>query len=100
MRTIGAEQDPAGAFVQLPGQLPAGAPASSAGSILLIPWNGAKTDLTTYMKNVDQHPSQYPDPEPKWRELTGNINGYGAVSIISYTLGLVGLVGFGISFAF
>jgi hypothetical protein len=68
----------------------------AAGSVLLIPWNGAKKDLDGLNKN----PAQYPDPDAKWREITGNINGFGAGSVISYTLGLIGLIGFGVSFAF
>ena len=72
----------------------------AAGSVLLIPWNGAKTDFYTFIKDEALHPSKYPDPDAKWHELTGKINGYGAASIISYTLGLAGLVGFGVSFAF
>jgi hypothetical protein len=52
------------------------------------------------MWNVEHNKPQYPNPEPKWRELSGIVNGYGAATIISYTLGLAGLAGFGISFAF
>jgi hypothetical protein len=68
----------------------------AAGSLMLIPWNGAKTDLHAVLTN----PSQYTNPDAKWRDATSRINGWGAGSIISYTLGLLGLVGFGVSFAF
>jgi|WetSurMetagenome_2_1015567.scaffolds.fasta_scaffold00572_5 hypothetical protein len=68
----------------------------AAGSIMLIPWNDTKKEL-----NLSNFAEKYPlDPDAKWKELNGNLTGWGAGSIASYTLGLLGLVGFGISFAF
>jgi hypothetical protein len=71
----------------------------AAGSVLLIPWNGAKKDFYTLINN-STNSVLYPNPDSTWHELKGKINGYGAGSIISYVLGLAGLVGFGVSFAF
>ncbi len=68
----------------------------AAGSVLLIPWNNAKTNVYALLNN----PSSYTDPNAKYNQLTGQVNGYGAGSAISYALGVLGLVGFGVSFAF
>jgi hypothetical protein len=70
----------------------------AAGSIMLIPWNNAKNELSlSHQAFIAKYPGQEDD---KWHEFARNLNGFGAGSIISYTLGLAGLVGFGVSFAF
>ncbi|HMD69357.1 MAG TPA: hypothetical protein VKF42_10800 [Chitinivibrionales bacterium] len=70
----------------------------AAGSVMLIPWSSAKKELS--LSQSDFYQKYGPDPTPKWNEFNADLNGWGTGSIISYTLGLLGLVGFGISFAF
>ncbi len=68
----------------------------AAGSIMLIPWSNAKKDLDTSFIHKN-----YPGQETaKWNQISSQENGWGAGSVISYFLGLLGLIGFGVSFAF
>jgi hypothetical protein len=70
----------------------------AAGSLMLLPWSDAK-------KQIDMPDSVFGMKHPAnadtlWRQYTASVNGWGAGSIISYFLGLLGLIGFGVSFAF
>ena len=70
----------------------------AAGSLMLIPYFEAKKEFdlpdSVFAK-------KYPaDPNGKWTEFRDKKLGFGWGSAISYILGGLGLVGFGISFAF
>ncbi len=69
----------------------------AAGSLMLMPWSSAKKELSL---NDTLFTQKYPDYTDKWNGFVASENGWGAGSIISYFLGLLGLIGFGVSFAF
>jgi len=70
----------------------------AAGSVMLIPWSNAKSEV---MLSPQDFEAKYPQgTKDKWTQFVNSTNGWGAGSIGCYALGLLGLIGFGVSFAF
>jgi hypothetical protein len=70
----------------------------TAGSVMLIPWNNSKSQV---LLSNTEFEAKYPNnTNEKWLQFVNSTNGWGAASIGCYALGLLGLIGFGVSFAF
>ncbi len=68
----------------------------AVGSLLYSPWNNAKNNVYEVLGNSEA----YHDPGTAFNKAISDVNSYGGGMVASYGLAFLGLVGFGVSFAF